>query len=57
MAEENCRAMLIAGGEIGYMFSGILNLVLIVLFLLVLGVGIATFIKKGKKVEEFEADT
>ena len=57
MAEENWRrAMLISGGEIGYMFSGILNLVLIVLFLLVLGVGIATFIKKGKKTEEFEAD-
>jgi len=26
------------------------------LFLLVLGFGVVTFIKKGKKVEEFEAD-
>jgi putative tricarboxylic transport membrane protein len=58
MAEENWRrAMLISGGDVTYVFTGVLNWFLIILFVIVLAFGIRTFIKRKNEVEEFQADT
>lgn len=58
MAEENWRrAMLISGGDVTYVFTGVLNWFLIILFVIVLLFGIRTFIKRKNEVEEFQADT